>query len=84
VSPAWLALTVQVPGTSSAIVWPFVPPAAQTAGVLVLNVTGNPDVAVALTVIGEAARVLFARAAKLIVWLTFVTVKLRLIAGAAL
>jgi hypothetical protein len=79
-----LALTVHVPGASNVIVSPFVPPAVQTVGVLVLNVTGNPDVAVALTVTGESASVLFARVAKVIVCATFVTVKLRLTAGAGL
>ena len=83
-SPAWLALTVHVPGASNVIVLPFVPPAVQTTGVLVLNVTGNPDVAVALTVTGESASVLFASAAKVIVCATFDTVKLRVTAGAAL
>jgi len=52
--PACSALTVQVPRPTSLIVAPFLPPAVQTDGVEVVNVTGvRPEEAAALTVNGD-------------------------------
>ena len=59
------------------IVVPLVPPAVQTVGVDVVNVTGRPDDAVALTVTGVWAIVLLVRTPKVIVWLALLTLKLR-------
>ncbi len=55
--PAWSAWTVHVPAVRRVIVAPFVPPDVQTVGVVVLNVTVSPDVAVADTVTGDCASV---------------------------
>gem|GEM_PF-7113448 len=63
---------------------PLVPPEVHTERVVVVKLTVNPDEAVALTVTGDCARVLLASAAKVIVWLAFDTVKLRLTEIAAL
>jgi hypothetical protein len=41
-----------------------------TEGAIVVKVTFNPDEAMALTVTGDRARVVLARATKAIVWLT--------------
>jgi hypothetical protein len=71
--PAWLALTVQVPGPRSVISAPFVPPAVQTAGVDVVNVSARPDEAVALTVTGDWAIVAFARLPNVMAWSSFRT-----------
>ena len=51
---------------------------------MVENVTTNPDDAVALTVTGDCASVLFDNAANVIVWLTLETVKFRVTLGAGL
>jgi hypothetical protein len=53
------------------IVAPSTPPAVHTVAVVVVNVTANPDEAVALTVTGDCANVLSASAAKVIVWVAF-------------
>ena len=47
--PAWSACTVHTPTVCGEIVAPFVPAAVQTVGVVVVNVTANPDDAVADT-----------------------------------
>ncbi len=54
-----------VPAANNAIVAPFVPPAVQTVGVVVVNVTASPDDAVALTVTGDCASVWAVNAVKL-------------------
>ena len=63
---------------------PLVPLAVHTVGVVVVKVTARPEVAVPLTVSGDWAKVALAGLAKVIVWVTAVTVTLRLTAGAAL
>ena len=82
--PAWLASTVHVPALTKVMLAPFVPREVHTEAVAVVNVTANPDEAVALTVTGDCARVLLARAPKVIVWPAVDTVKLWLTSGAAL
>ena len=52
------------------------PPDVHIVGVVELKVTAKPEVAVALTVTGVWADELLARAAKVIVWGTAVTMKL--------
>ena len=54
-----------------------VPLTEQTAGVVVVNVTGSPDDAVAVTVNGGCRGAVAGGAGKLIVWATLDTVKLR-------
>jgi hypothetical protein len=49
VLPAWVARTTHVPGLSSLMAAPCVPPAVQTVGVVVVKVTGKPEDVVALT-----------------------------------
>jgi hypothetical protein len=63
--PAWSAWIVHVPVVSNVT---DVPDTVHTDGVVDEKVTASPDDAVALTVTGEAARVTFASAPKLIVW----------------
>ena len=63
-SPAWLAVRVQVPAVRRLIDRPV---GLQTAGVVEVRVTGNPELAVAVTVIGDWARVEFGGWGKLIV-----------------
>jgi len=53
-SPAWSASTVQVPDPTSVMV---APSTVQTSGVVVENVTGRPDEAVACAVTGGSPRV---------------------------
>ncbi len=67
---------------SSVIEPPSVPPAVHTVGVVVVNVTGSPEEAVAVTVTGLAASVLVPMTGNVMVWATFATVKLRLTGGA--
>ena len=43
-SPAWVACTLHEPAATRVIVAPLVPPAVQTAGVVVVNVTGSVEV----------------------------------------
>ena len=57
VLPAWFATTVQVPVVTRVMLAPLVPPAVQTAAVVVVKVTGSPDDAVAVTATGDCARV---------------------------
>ena len=80
--PAWLASTVHVPALTKVMLAPFVPPEVHTEAVAVVNVTANPDEAVALTVTGDL--VFVPGFANVIVWLAFDTVKLWLTSGAAL
>ena len=58
----------------SVIVAPLRPPAVQTEGVDVVNVTCRPDDEVADTVTGDWDRALSASAPNVIVWLTLSTV----------
>ena len=60
-----------------------VPETLQTGVPVEAKLTGRPEDAVALTVNGPEASARDESVAKLIVWLTFVTVKLRLTAVAA-
>ena len=68
---------------SKVMVDPLVPLAVHTVGVVVVKVTARPEVAVPLTVSGDWAKVALAGLAKVIVWVTAVTVTLRLTAFAA-
>ncbi len=83
VLPAWSAWMVHVPALSNAT---DVPLAEQTAGVVVENVTGSADDAVAATVTGDCNIVALAKAANVIVWFstTGLIVKLCCTGGAAL
>ena len=65
-SPAWLAVTEQVPAVSRLIVKPDV---VQIAGEDELSVTGNPELAVAVTVIDGVVSTWLAGLAKVTVWL---------------
>ena len=53
-----------------------VPPEVHTSGVVVENVTVNPDDAVAVTANGACPNVLPVSALKVMVWSPFATVKL--------
>ena len=64
------ARTVQVPSARSVIVEPSVPPAAHTAGVVLVKETGRPDEAVALTVTGDCSIVFAEIVGKVMVWRT--------------
>ena len=81
VLPAWSAWMVHVPALSNAT---DVPLAEQTAGVVVENVTGSADDAVAATDVGDCNIVALAKAAKVIVWSAAVTVKVCWTGGAGL
>jgi hypothetical protein len=59
---------VQVPRARNVMVAPLVPPAVQTDGVVVVKVTGSPELAVALTVNGGSPSVLLGSAPKVMVW----------------
>jgi hypothetical protein len=65
---------VHVPAATKVIVAPFVPPAVQTAGVVVVNVIGWGDVEVAVTITGDWAIVLVPGPLNVITCLTSVTV----------
>ena len=54
------------------------PPAAHTDGVVVMNWTGRPLVAVDETVTGDWVNVRFTSGRKVMVWGALVTVKVRL------
>ena len=82
--PAWVALTVQVPGAIRVMVCPLVPLEVHTDGVVVENVTARPEDAVALTVNGDCVVVLSASVPNVIVWFAFDTVKDRVTLGAGL
>jgi hypothetical protein len=58
------------------IVAPFVPLDVHTDGVVVVNATGRPELAVALTVTGDWLNLRFTSAPNEIVWLAFVAVTL--------
>ena len=80
--PACSAWTVHVPAPSNVIVAPLVPPAVHTAGVVVLNVTANPELAAAVADTGDCNVVWFAIALNVIDCVTCDTVKLRSTGGA--
>ena len=71
---------MHLPAASSVIVPPSAPPAVHTSGVVVVNVTGNPLEAVAVAVTGLSASVVLPMVGNVMVWVTFLTVKLRLTA----
>jgi hypothetical protein len=64
--PTWLATMLQVPALVSVT---CEPETRQALPVVAVNVTGSPDVAVALTVNGLVPKVRLVMLAKLIVWL---------------
>jgi len=67
-------MTEQVPVARRVIVAPFVPPEVHLDGVVVVNVTGRSELAVALTVTGDWLSLRFASGPKEIVWLAFCAV----------
>ena len=71
--PVCVALMVQVPVATRVTV---VPDTVQTAGVVEAKLTVRPEVAVALTVNGGVPKCWFGKAAKVMVWLAWVTWKL--------
>ena len=81
--PDWSAATPHVPVASSVIVVPFVPLAVQTVGVVDENVTGRPDDAVPLTVIGDSTSVLAPGLTNVMVCVALVIANVRVIDGAA-
>src|SRR5579862_5128026 len=81
---ACVALIVQVPAVWNVRVSPEVPEVVQTAAVFDSKVTGRPEEALALRVIGpSSSRLLAGRPSKVIVWLPLAIVKLRSTPGAA-
>ena len=84
VSPGWLACTLHVPAATSAMSEPSAPLDVHTAGVVVVNVTGNPDDAVALTVNGDCDASRVASVPKVMLCGARVTLKLRTTGAAAL
>ena len=74
VLPACAATTVHVPVLSSVMVVPLVPPVVHTVGVVVVNVTGSPDDAVADRHRRLRSSVRFAKAANVMVWFVFTIV----------
>ncbi len=62
--PGWLAAIEQVPGVSNDM---LLPETVQTVCVSDVNVTGRPELAVALTAMGVAVNARFASAGKLMV-----------------
>src|SRR5579862_1593334 len=82
--PGCVALIVQVPAVWNVSVSPEVPEVVQTPTVWDSKVTGRPEEALALRVIGpSSSRLLAGRPSKAIVWLPLPIVKLRSTAGAA-
>ena len=82
-SPAWLALMVHVPAATSVRV---VPLTVQTVAVMLLKVTGRPELAAATSAGGVTPMVWALGPANVIVWLcgpAACTVKLRTTGGAA-
>ena len=77
VLPAWLATTLHVPAFSNVIVAPFGPPAVQTVGVVVVNVTTRPEDAVAVTVTVPCDRLAVGIAGKMIDWVAWITENVR-------
>ena len=73
-------MIVQVPALTRVTV---LPDTVQTVVVVDAKLTGKPDEALALTVNGGVPRVWFESGAKVMVWLNFVTEKLRETAAAA-
>jgi len=78
-SPGWW----HVPVVTSVTVAPLVPPVVQTEPVVEEKVTVRREVAVALTVTGEALMATLASVPKLMVWVPRLTVKLCWTCGAA-
>ena len=60
------------------------PVTEQMAVVVDVSVTGRPELAVGATVSGDASRVWLAGLTKVIVWATWLTVKVRVMEVAAL
>ena len=82
--PAWLATTVQVPSAIGVMLVPLLPvDDVQTDGVVIVNVTAKPEVAVAETLTAGCDSLRLARAPNVIVCGAFVTTKLWLTEGAA-
>ena len=81
--PGWLATTEHEPVRRSVIVAPAVPLEVQTAGVVVVNVTGSPEDALAVTVSGDRMSVLLPGLVKVILWLASETAKDTVFCGAA-
>ena len=65
--PAWEAVMEQVPAAARLMVAPFVPPDVHTPGVDEANVTGNPELAMALTANGGSPSTLSGSVPKVIV-----------------
>ena len=63
--PSWLAVTVQVPATTSASVLPLT---VQTAGVVDAKLTASPELAVADSGAGAVPRVWVAGEVKVMLW----------------
>ena len=78
--PDWLASITQDPVVSSVTVFPDT---VQTFVVVEEKLTVSPELAVALTVMGEALSGWFDKAPKVMVWLALVTMKLRFTGVAA-
>jgi hypothetical protein len=62
--PAWLAVIEQLPTATSVIVFPAT---VQTAGVVDAKLTGSPELAVAVSVMGVALKPVLPRGANAIV-----------------
>jgi hypothetical protein len=82
--PPWFAVTEQVPVATRVIVEPVGPLDPHTEAGPALKVTARPELAVALTVIGDWPIRLFAIWVNELVWLACVTSNGRAAAGAAL
>ena len=61
----------------------LLPDTTHTAGEVEVNVTASPEVALALRANGAELKVRFAGAEKLMLWLAFAMVKVRVTFGAA-
>ncbi len=70
VLPAWLAATVQVPGSSSVKAAPFT---VQMVGVVLANATGRPELAVATRAGAALPRTWLPGAVKVMVWAAICT-----------
>lgn len=69
--PAWFANSWQLPGAISVAVLPLT---EQTAGVFVENVTGRPELDVALNASGESKMNFDPIVGKVMVWFVLLTV----------
>ena len=79
--PLWLASIVQLPVANIVKLAPFT---LQVDGVLEANVTPRVDVAVAVNAIGTALKFCAPGLLKVMVWLAFCTVSVKLCIGAPL